>query len=88
MREDLLIITCIGLWLAAGYESCFPKIVKLLSRLVLDKDVGQQYTYYGIPSPWLQVKLLRILQYFPPTEDPAIVAKLTEILSSVINGTT
>lgn len=61
--------------------------MKLLSRLVLDKDVGQQYTYYGIPSPWLQVKLLRILQYFPPTEDPAIVAKLTEILSSVINGT-
>ncbi|GMH38541.1 hypothetical protein BSKO_06425 [Bryopsis sp. KO-2023] len=71
---------------AVGYEACLPKIVKILGRLVLDKDVGQQYTYYGIPSPWLQVKCLRILQYFPPTEDPAIVAKLTEILGLVING--
>ena len=70
----------------AGYEGCFSKIVKLLARLVIDKDVAQQYTYYGIPSPWLQVKSLRLLQYFPPSEDPSTIARLSEILTQSING--
>eukprot|EP00210_Caulerpa_lentillifera_P000422 g410.t1 len=71
---------------SAGYEGCLPKIIGILGRMVVDKDVGQQYTYYGIPSPWLQVKSLRLLQYFPPTEDPISVTRLTDILSQSING--
>lgn len=70
----------------SGYEGCLPKLVKILGRLVIDKEVEQQYTYYGIPSPWLQVKSLRLLQYFPPTEDPKSVARLTDILTQSING--
>ena len=69
-----------------GYEGCLPKIVKIMGRLVIDKEVEQQYTYYGIPSPWLQVKALRLLQYFPPTEDPTSVVRLTDILTQCING--
>ena len=26
----------------------------------------QDYTYYFVPAPWLSVKLLRLLQYYPP----------------------
>ncbi|KAL0418282.1 UNVERIFIED_CONTAM: AP-2 complex subunit alpha-1 [Sesamum radiatum] len=36
--------------------SCLPKCVKILERLAKNQDVPQEYTYYGIPSPWLQVK--------------------------------
>lgn len=57
-----------------------------MARLVIDKDVSQQYTYYGIPSPWLQIKCLRLLQYFPASEDPAIVSTLTDILGQIIKG--
>lgn len=37
-----------------GYEGCVPKLVTLLQRL-RTRDVGPDYTYYGIASPWLQV---------------------------------
>ena len=38
-----------------AYWSCLPKCVKVLERLARNQDVPQEYTYYGIPSPWLQV---------------------------------
>lgn len=38
-----------------AYWSCLPKCVKILERLARNQDVPQEYTYYGIPSPWLQV---------------------------------
>ncbi|KAI8848356.1 armadillo-type protein [Chytridium lagenaria] len=31
-------------------------------QLVIDKDFTADYVYYKVPSPWLQVKLLRLLQ--------------------------
>ncbi|KAK6163471.1 hypothetical protein DH2020_000335 [Rehmannia glutinosa] len=37
-----------------AYWSCLPKCVKILERLARNQDVPQEYTYYGIPSPWLQ----------------------------------
>lgn len=40
-----------------AYSSCLPKCVKILERLARNQDVPQEYTYYGIPSPWLQVCL-------------------------------
>lgn len=39
-----------------AYWSCLPKCVKVLERLARNQDVPQEYTYYGIPSPWLQVR--------------------------------
>lgn len=38
-----------------SYWSCLPKCVKVLERLARNQDIPQEYTYYGIPSPWLQV---------------------------------
>jgi hypothetical protein len=38
-----------------AYWSCLPKCVKTLERLARNQDIPQEYTYYGIPSPWLQV---------------------------------
>ena len=52
-----------------GYESCVPKVINVLERLTVNKDIPPEYLYYGIPSPWLQVKCMKILQYFPTPED-------------------
>lgn len=38
-----------------AYWICLPKCVKILERLVRNQDIPQEYTNYGIPSPWLQV---------------------------------
>ena len=67
----------------SGYECCIPRLVGILQRL-RERDVSQDYTYYGIPSPWLQVKVLRALQYFPPPEDPAVHQNLSDILKSLL----
>ena len=38
-----------------GYEACIPKVCALMQRLARNKDIPQDYLYYGLPSPWLQV---------------------------------
>ncbi|KAL5763867.1 hypothetical protein ACOSP7_016232 [Xanthoceras sorbifolium] len=70
-----------------AYWSCLPKCVKVLERLARNQDVPQEYTYYGIPSPWLQVKTMRALQYFPTIEDPNTRRSLFEVLQRILMGT-
>ncbi|KAL8501260.1 hypothetical protein ACS0TY_020710 [Phlomoides rotata] len=70
-----------------AYWSCLPKCVKTLERLARNQDIPQEYTYYGIPSPWLQVKTMRALQYFPTIEDPNTRKSLFEVLQRVLMGT-
>jgi AP-2 complex subunit alpha len=47
----------------------------------------QDYLYYQTPSPWLQVKLLKFLQYFEAPKDDLQMASLNAVLSKVINRT-
>ncbi|KAL0537854.1 hypothetical protein IC582_026844 [Cucumis melo] len=70
-----------------SYWSCLPKCVKILERLARNQDIPQEYTYYGIPSPWLQVKTMRALQYFPTIEDPNTRRSLFEVLQRILMGT-
>ncbi|GAB4824774.1 hypothetical protein Ancab_007640 [Ancistrocladus abbreviatus] len=70
-----------------AYWSCVPKCVKILERLARNQDVPQEYTYYGIPCPWLQVKTMRALQYFPTIEDPHTRRSLFEVLQRILMGT-
>lgn len=34
---------------------------------MIEKQYSHEYLYYKVPTPWLQVKLLRLLQYYPPS---------------------
>ncbi|XP_010541301.1 PREDICTED: AP-2 complex subunit alpha-2-like isoform X2 [Tarenaya hassleriana] len=70
-----------------AYRSCLSKCVKILERLARNQDVPQEYTYYGIPSPWLQVKTMRALQYFPTIEDPSTRRSIFEVLQRILMGT-
>jgi AP-2 complex subunit alpha len=67
----------------APYVVCYTKAVDRLHRvsaaiistdrllvnpqLVVEHQYAATYSYYKVPSPWLQVKLLRLLQYYPPS---------------------
>lgn len=39
----------------AGYDLCQPRLLRILERCVSLRDMGPDYTYYGIASPWLHV---------------------------------
>uniref|UniRef100_A0A7S4F9F0 AP-2 complex subunit alpha n=1 Tax=Chrysotila carterae TaxID=13221 RepID=A0A7S4F9F0_CHRCT len=71
----------------SGWEAAAPKAARTLTRLVLNKDYSNDYLYYGIPTPWLQIKLLRMLQYFPPPEEHALKLRISEVLQRIISGT-
>eukprot|EP00271_Cylindrocystis_brebissonii_P023186 TRINITY_DN9462_c0_g1_i2.p1 TRINITY_DN9462_c0_g1~~TRINITY_DN9462_c0_g1_i2.p1 ORF type:complete len:1084 (+),score=251.00 TRINITY_DN9462_c0_g1_i2:248-3499(+) len=70
-----------------GYWPCVPKCVRILERLTRGQDIPQEYTYYGIPSPWLQVKTMRALQYFPSIDDANVRSALMEVLQRILMGT-
>lgn len=38
-----------------------------VQQLVVGHEYAATYAYYKVPSPWLQVKLLRLLQYYTPS---------------------
>ncbi|PIA15420.1 Adaptor protein complex AP-2 alpha subunit [Coemansia reversa NRRL 1564] len=55
--------------------------VRRLRSLVLDGERVADHVYYGVPAPWLQVKLLRLLQYFEPGEQrPELLGILRRII--------
>ncbi|KAJ1904574.1 hypothetical protein LPJ81_002420, partial [Coemansia sp. IMI 209127] len=56
-----------------------------LKAVVIDNDYPVDYVYYKVPAPWLQIKLLRLLQYFPAPESAELRALLMSILRHIIN---
>ena len=70
-----------------GYEEAVPKAVKLLTKLCIVKECDKDYTYYKTPSPWVQVKLLRLLQHFPPPKDKQLRERLVEVLDHILTRT-
>lgn len=49
------------------YKGSYVKAAQRLKRIVVDNDISPDYIYYKVPCPWEQVKLLRLLQYYPPS---------------------
>uniref|UniRef100_UPI00398F6256 AP-2 complex subunit alpha-2 isoform X2 n=1 Tax=Pristiophorus japonicus TaxID=55135 RepID=UPI00398F6256 len=68
------------------FKTSVSLAVSRLSRIVSSASADlQDYTYYFVPAPWLSMKLLRLLQCYPPPEDPAIQGRLTECLETILN---
>ncbi|MCD9641196.1 hypothetical protein HAX54_027265 [Datura stramonium] len=73
-------------WWKEFAESLAPDVQKLLVEKVVfvNQDIPQEYTYYGIPSPWLQVKTMRP-SYFLTIEDPS--TRRSHVLQRILMGT-
>ncbi|KAF9579782.1 hypothetical protein BGW38_003829, partial [Lunasporangiospora selenospora] len=74
-----LSVTSLITALAQQYPESFMMVI-------VERDFSADYVYYKIPIPWLQIKLLRLLQYFPPTEDPNMAEMLHSVLQTIINN--
>lgn len=68
------------------FKTSISLAVARLSRIVTSACIDlQDYTYYFVAAPWLSVKLLRLLQCYPPPEDAALRSRLTECLETILN---
>ena len=69
----------------AEYEILQPKVVRVLERLTTrTSEIPPEYTYYGIASPWLQIKTMRVLQCFATPEDPLLKQNLITCLDRIV----
>ncbi|KEY66423.1 hypothetical protein S7711_06166 [Stachybotrys chartarum IBT 7711] len=67
------------------YKGAYAKAAARLKRVVVDGEYTTDYLYYKVPCPWLQIKLLRLLQYFPPSEDTHVREMIRESLKRILN---
>jgi len=67
-----------------GFEGCIPKVIYILSRI---HDFSTDYLYYRTPSPWLQIKCLKILRLFKPPKDEETLKCINEVLLNLVSGT-
>ena len=89
-----LILAACGLMLQMipihGYESfkyCYSKLLSHLFRLAVAKEVSTDYMYYQTACPWLQIKILKVLQLFPYPIDPRLAQDLIDSLQKIITTT-
>ncbi|ORY02742.1 adaptin N terminal region-domain-containing protein [Clohesyomyces aquaticus] len=68
------------------YKGSYVKAANRLKRIVVDNECAEGYFYYKVPCPWIQVKLLRLLQYYPPPEDTHIQKLLREALQKIMDS--
>ncbi|KAL1988556.1 hypothetical protein VTN96DRAFT_8951 [Rasamsonia emersonii] len=68
------------------YKGSYVKAAQRLKKIVVDNEVPADYFYYRVPCPWLQVKLLRLLQYYPPSEDTHVRQLIRESLQQIMHN--
>ncbi|CAI2175521.1 5498_t:CDS:10, partial [Funneliformis geosporum] len=69
-----------------AYLGCYTKAVDRLAKIIVEKEFPSEYVYYKVPIPWLQVKLLRLLQYYPASDDRKVRNKLHDVLQTILNN--
>ena len=68
------------------YKGSYVKAAQRLKRVVVDNDIAPDYLYYRVPCPWIQVKLLRLLQYYPPSQDSHVREIIRESLAQIMQS--
>jgi AP-2 complex subunit alpha len=68
-------------------QDVVPNTIRCLVHLVINKSCTPDYLYYNTASPWLQVRLLRMLQYFPLPSDKTLLGRLNEVLERILSRT-
>jgi AP-2 complex subunit alpha len=73
---------------AEGWESGPSALIKALGKVTsanAAREYGGDYAYYSVMCPWVQIKLLRLLQYFPKPDEPELLQRLNDILERILS---
>ncbi|KAH8927377.1 Adaptor protein complex AP-2 alpha subunit [Atractiella rhizophila] len=65
----------------------FQKAVERLNALVVRGEGREDYVYYKVLDPWLQVALLRLIRTVPVLQDPTIRLTLHNVLQTILTST-
>lgn len=70
---------------AKSWDVCLPKIVKTMNALVVRNVCPENYKYYGINCPWMQVKALQIMRLMGiPKGNSGLVEEITGIMNFIL----
>ncbi|KPI83404.1 alpha-adaptin-like protein [Leptomonas seymouri] len=78
---------CISRETESLYTGIPAKLIQVLARIILEKQTEPGYVYYGVPAPWLQAKLLRLLQYFPLPTEVDLRDRIILVLRKIVKAT-
>ena len=67
-----------------GFDDTVPKLIMIMQRI---HDYSTDYLYYLTPCPWLQIRVLKILQLFPPPTDKNLLNMINEVLLNIVTST-
>nr|XP_018261682.1 AP-2 complex subunit alpha [Kwoniella dejecticola CBS 10117]OBR83840.1 AP-2 complex subunit alpha [Kwoniella dejecticola CBS 10117] len=68
-----------------AFSGCYQKAVNRLDKIVFDQETPAEYVYYKVSNPWLQIKLLRLLQYYPPPDNQEVIDMVNGIIQAIID---
>lgn len=68
------------------YVDAYRRAVHRLKRINIDQEYDSDYVYYNVPIPWLQIKLMQLLQLFPTSKERVLSDMLVETLRSIIQS--
>ena len=71
----------------SAYENCIGHLLVIMTRLAIQKQVGEDYMYHTVACPWLQVRILRLIQFFPIPPMEAMRTRLNDLLLHIMNKT-
>lgn len=68
------------------YIGSYSKAASKLKAIVVEQEFPGDYLYYKVPCPWLQVKLLRLMQYFNPSQDNFVRDSMRQSLQRILDN--
>ncbi|KAI9793038.1 MAG: hypothetical protein M1816_000936 [Peltula sp. TS41687] len=68
------------------YKGSYIKAAHRLKKIVVDEDFSPDYLYYQVPCPWIQVKFLRLLQYYPASDDTHVRELIRQSLRRILDA--
>ncbi|KAI8925861.1 adaptin N terminal region-domain-containing protein [Entophlyctis helioformis] len=69
-----------------AYSGCVTRISTRLYKIIVKNEYPPDYAYYKVPAPWLLVKMLRLLQYYPPPQTVAVLDEILASLNKILNN--
>ncbi|KAI9828016.1 MAG: hypothetical protein M1832_003543 [Thelocarpon impressellum] len=68
------------------YKGSYVKAANRLKNIVVENQIAADYLYYNVPCPWIQVKFLRLLQYYPPSDDTYVRDLIRRSLRKILDA--
>jgi AP-2 complex subunit alpha len=66
------------------FQACVPVVAEILHAIAVDRILPEDYKYYKVACPWLQVKCLKFLQYYHLPADRTTRDLVIESLSKLL----